>query len=73
MFVEHGANDPRDPVTESDRIVTTIRNNGGSVTYMRFPDEGHGIAKQANRVAFNRSLVRFLETQLKPEADTASH
>ena len=72
MFVEHGANDPRDPVTESDRIVTTIRNNGGSVTYMRFPDEGHGIAKQANRVAFNRSLVSFLETQLKSEADTAS-
>lgn len=66
MFVEHGANDPRDPVTESDRIVQTVRDNGGSVTYLRFPDEGHGIAKQANRVAFNRALVEFLEKQLNP-------
>lgn len=66
MFVEHGANDPRDPVTESDRIVQTVRDNGGSVTYLRFPDEGHGIAKEANRVAFNRALVAFLEKQLKP-------
>lgn len=69
MFVEHGANDPRDPVTESDRIVSTVRENGGTVTYMRFPDEGHGISKQANRVAFNRSLVGFLEQQLRPEQD----
>jgi dipeptidyl aminopeptidase/acylaminoacyl peptidase len=66
LFVEHGANDPRDPVTESDRIVRTVRDNGGTVTYLRFPDEGHGIAKQANRVAFNRALVAFLEKQLKP-------
>lgn len=69
MFVEHGANDPRDPVTESDRIVKTVRENGGEVTYMRFPDEGHGISKQANRVAFYRALAGFLEQQLRPEED----
>lgn len=72
LFVEHGANDPRDPVTESDRIVQTVRDNGGTVTYMRFPDEGHGISKQANRVAFYRSLVGFLEEHLKPEEDEVS-
>ena len=66
LFVEHGANDPRDPVTESDRIVKTVRENGGSVTYMRFPDEGHSVSKQANRVAFYRALADFLEEQLKP-------
>ena len=69
VFFEHGANDPRDPVTESDRMVQTIRGNGIGVTYLRFPDEGHGIAKQANRVAFNRALARFLEKQLMPTAD----
>jgi dipeptidyl aminopeptidase/acylaminoacyl peptidase len=72
MFVEHGANDPRDPVTESDRIVQTVRDNGGTVTYMRFPDEGHSISKQANRVAFYRQLVSFLEDQLKPKKDEVS-
>lgn len=69
LFVEHGANDPRDPVTESDRIVKTVRENGGEVTYMRFPDEGHGISKQANRVAFYRALAGFLEQQLQPAED----
>jgi len=66
LLVEHGANDPRDPVTESDRLVKTIREAGGTVTYMRFPDEGHSLAKQANRVAYYRTMVSFLERHLKP-------
>jgi dipeptidyl aminopeptidase/acylaminoacyl peptidase len=69
LFVEHGANDPRDPVTESDRIVQTVRDNGGEVTYLRFPDEGHSITKQANRVAHYRQLVSFLEKHLMPVDD----
>lgn len=47
MLVMHGANDPRDPVTESDRLVEGIRANGGEVTYLRFPDEGHGVARHS--------------------------
>ncbi len=66
LFVEHGANDPRDPVTESDRMVTKVREAGGTVTYMRFPDEGHSISKQLNRVAYYRAMVDFLEKHLKP-------
>ena len=66
LLVQHGANDPRDPVTESDRLVKTIREAGGTVTYMRFPDEGHSLAKQANRVAYYRNMVNFLEEHLKP-------
>ena len=69
LFVQHGANDPRDPVTESDRLVRAVREHGGDVTYLRFPDEGHGITKQANRIAFNRALMRFLEEQLRPPAE----
>ncbi|MEM8492910.1 MAG: S9 family peptidase [Pseudomonadota bacterium] len=73
LFVEHGANDPRDPVGESDRIVQTVRDLGGEVTYLRFPDEGHGIGKQANRVAFNRALMAFLEQHLRGDASSAQH
>jgi dipeptidyl aminopeptidase/acylaminoacyl peptidase len=65
LLVQHGVNDPRDPVTESDRLVTKIREAGGTVTYMRFPDEGHSIAKQANRVAYYRTMAGFLEQHLK--------
>lgn len=63
MLVMHGANDPRDPVTESDRLVEGIRANGGEVTYLRFPDEGHGIARLANRVHGYRAIAAFLEKQ----------
>ena len=66
LLVQHGVNDPRDPVTESDRLVTKVREAGGTVTYMRFPDEGHGIAKQANRVAYYRTMASFLEQHLMP-------
>jgi dipeptidyl aminopeptidase/acylaminoacyl peptidase len=61
LMVLHGANDPRDPVAESDRLVAGVRANGGTVTYLRFPDEGHGIAKLANRVHAYRRIAAFLE------------
>ena len=50
VMVLHGANDPRDPVTESDRYVRGIRERGGTVEYLRFPDEGHGIRRLSNRI-----------------------
>jgi dipeptidyl aminopeptidase/acylaminoacyl peptidase len=61
MLVMHGANDPRDPVAESDRLVQGIRANGSSVVYLRFPDEGHGISSLANRVHGYRQIAKFLE------------
>jgi len=70
ILVQHGANDPRDPVTESDRLVQAVRDAGGEVRYMRFPDEGHSLAKRKNRVAFYREVSRFLAEQLMP-ADSA--
>ncbi len=61
ILVMHGANDPRDPVSESDRLVAGIRANGGTVTYLRFPNEGHGIAKVPNRVHAYQRIAAFLE------------
>lgn len=66
LMVLHGANDPRDPATESDTFVEGIRQNGGEVEYLRFPDEGHGIRKLANRVAAFRRVAAFLERTLRP-------
>jgi dipeptidyl aminopeptidase/acylaminoacyl peptidase len=74
LLVQHGANDPRDPVTESDRLVQAVRDAGSTVRYMRFPDEGHSLAKRKNKVAFYRELSSFLEEQLTPtdSKDSAS-
>ena len=64
MFYQHGVNDPRDPVTESDEMVKALRDNNIPVTYLRFPDEGHSVKKMRNRVTFYRELARFLESHL---------
>jgi dipeptidyl aminopeptidase/acylaminoacyl peptidase len=64
LLVSHGANDPRDPVTESDRIVSAVREAGHAVTYLRFANEGHSIRKLENRVVFYRAVADFLETNL---------
>ena len=64
LLVAHGANDPRDPVTESDQFVRAVRERGGRVDYLRFPDEGHGVRKLENRVALYRRVAEFLERHL---------
>ena len=69
LLVQHGVNDPRDPVTESDRLVMAVRDAGGTVKYMRFPDEGHSISKRKNKVVYNREVARFLEEHLAPYRD----
>ena len=60
LLVSHGANDPRDPVTESDQFVRAIRERGGEVEYLRWPDEGHSIRKLTNRVTAYRRVAAFL-------------
>jgi dipeptidyl aminopeptidase/acylaminoacyl peptidase len=66
LMVVHGANDPRDPVTESDQFVQAVRDRGGDVEYLRFPDEGHGIRKLENRITAYRRIAGFLERVLGP-------
>ncbi len=64
LMVVHGANDPRDPVTESDQFVRAVRERGGRVEYLRFPDEGHSIRKLSNRIITYRRVAAFLEREL---------
>ncbi|WP_308909025.1 S9 family peptidase [Pseudokordiimonas caeni] len=64
MMFSHGVNDPRDPVTESDRMVKALRDKGQTVDYLRWPDEGHSVRKLSNRLIMYRRVAHFLETQL---------
>jgi dipeptidyl aminopeptidase/acylaminoacyl peptidase len=64
LIVSHGANDPRDPPTESDRFVIAARERGVEVEYLRFPDEGHGVRRLGNRVHLYRRVAAFLERVL---------
>jgi dipeptidyl aminopeptidase/acylaminoacyl peptidase len=60
LLIGQGANDPRVKQAESEQIVAAIEKNGGGVTYVLYPDEGHGFARPENRIDFNARAESFL-------------
>ena len=60
LLIGQGANDPRVNVAESDQIVAAMRAKNIPVTYVVFPDEGHGFARPANNIAFMAVTENFL-------------
>ncbi len=64
LFVIQGANDPRVPVSESEQMVKSIRENGGVVWYMLAKDEGHGFSKKENRDRMTEAIALFLQENL---------
>jgi dipeptidyl aminopeptidase/acylaminoacyl peptidase len=64
LFVLHGENDPRVPVSEARRIVEEAREAGVPVRELVFEDEGHGFTKLENRIEAYSAVVDFLDTHL---------
>lgn len=60
LLVAQGANDPRVNKDESDQIVNAMKEKGLPVTYLLYPDEGHGFAKPANRISSYAAYEGFL-------------
>jgi dipeptidyl aminopeptidase/acylaminoacyl peptidase len=65
MLIIQGANDPRVPQSESDQIVASLEGRSLPVDYLLYKDEGHGLAKLANRVDAYTKVVAFLDRHLK--------
>lgn len=64
LFVIQGANDPRVPASESEQMVNSIRENGGTVWYMLAKDEGHGFRKKENNDKMTEAIALFLKKNL---------
>ncbi|HNU82549.1 MAG TPA: S9 family peptidase [Thermoanaerobaculia bacterium] len=64
LLIGQGANDPRVKQAESDQIVTAMKEKKIPVTYVLFPDEGHGFARPENNKAFNAITEAFLAEHL---------
>ncbi|MDJ0641846.1 MAG: S9 family peptidase, partial [Erythrobacter sp.] len=60
LLIAQGANDPRVKQAESDQIVGAMKDAGIPVTYVLYPDEGHGFAKPSNNIAFFAIAENFL-------------
>ncbi len=60
VFVIHGANDPRVPLSEAEQLVTAVRERGVECELLVYPDEGHGLAKRVNRLDAYPKAIEFL-------------
>ncbi|HEY3785621.1 MAG TPA: S9 family peptidase [Steroidobacteraceae bacterium] len=64
LLIAQGANDPRVKQPESDQIVQAMLERHLPVTYVLYPDEGHGFARPQNRLSFYAVAEGFLASCL---------
>lgn len=64
MLIYQGKNDPRVPLGESDQMVEGLKKQGTKVWYIMAKDEGHSLAKKANRDYTYAAIIRFLQENL---------
>ena len=69
LLIGQGRNDPRVKEPESEQIVAAMQDHDIAVTYVLFPDEGHGFAEPANRLSFFAVTEAFLAEQLGGRAE----
>jgi len=60
LLIAQGANDPRVTKLESDQLAAAMKERGIPVTYVLYPDEGHGFAEAGNRISFFAVSEAFL-------------
>jgi dipeptidyl aminopeptidase/acylaminoacyl peptidase len=71
LLIGQGANDPRVKQAESDQIAAAMQAKGIPLTYVLFPDEGHGFARPENNIAFNAIAEEFLAANLGGRCEPA--
>ncbi|MGC1209161.1 MAG: alpha/beta fold hydrolase, partial [Ornithinimicrobium sp.] len=64
LFVIHGANDPRVPLTEAHQIAEALAAKGVPCELRVYDDEGHGLAKRANKIDAYPAAIAFLHQHL---------
>ena len=73
LLIGQGANDPRVKQSESDQIVQAMQDKEIPVTYVLYPDEGHGFARPENNLSFfavaEAFLARHLSGRYEPVGD----
>ncbi len=65
LLIGQGENDPRVKQAEADQIVEAMKEKDIPVTYVLYPDEGHGFARPENNLSFFAVAEAFLATSLQ--------
>lgn len=64
LLIAHGANDPRVPLHEAEQLHEKMKELKKPVEMLVFPDEGHGFAKEKNRIIFAEKAAEFFQKHL---------
>jgi dipeptidyl aminopeptidase/acylaminoacyl peptidase len=64
LFIVHGANDPRVPLSEAEQIHAVLTERGIPCELAVYDDEGHGLAKLPNRIDAYPRIAAFLHEHL---------
>lgn len=64
LVVIHGANDPRVPLSEAEQLHAALTERGVECELLVYPDEGHGLARRANREDAYPQALAFLARHL---------
>jgi acetyl esterase/lipase len=65
LFMIHGRNDPRVPVSEAEQLAAELAKRGVRCELAIYEDEGHGLARLANRLDAYPRAVAFLDEVLR--------
>lgn len=64
LFIIHGANDPRVPLSEAEQLHQALKDKGVRSELLVYHDEGHGLQKLVNRLDAYPRAVAFLDEVL---------
>ena len=70
LFLIHGANDPRVPLSEAEQIHRAVSERGIRTELLVYDDEGHGLQKLPNRLDAYPRVVSFIDEILGRETGT---
>ncbi len=65
LLIAQGVNDPRVSKAETDQFVDALKAQNLIYDYVLFPDEGHGLAQESNRLMFYARAEQFLANVLQ--------
>lgn len=60
LFIVHGDNDERVPLSETIQMYNELREKNLNVKLLRFSDEGHGVTKLRNRIKTYSEILEWL-------------
>ena len=64
LFLIHGSNDPRVPLSEAEQVYAALKERGVETELLVYADEGHGLQKLRNRLDAYPKVSEFLRRVL---------